>query len=120
MPFPTDDLVTSSVHEPLSAQDASFLFFERRATHMHVAALAIFEVGPLRAARGGVDAARLARYGESQLGTLPRCRQKPRQPPGVFGGDRTCQHKVETSASLPSRHDSSARRARTVALNATT
>jgi WS/DGAT/MGAT family acyltransferase len=62
--------VESPLYQPLSAQDASFLFFEHRATHMHVAALAIFEVGPLRSETGGVDAARLARYGESQLGTL--------------------------------------------------
>ena len=47
------------LYQPLSAQDASFVFFERRATHMHVAALALFEVGPLRSAAGGVDAARL-------------------------------------------------------------
>jgi WS/DGAT/MGAT family acyltransferase len=66
----------SPLYQPLSAQDASFLFFERRATHMHVAALAIFEVGPLRSATGGVDAARLARYGESQLGKLPSYRRK--------------------------------------------
>ena len=32
-----------TLYEPLSAQDASFVLFERRATHMHVAALAIFE-----------------------------------------------------------------------------
>ena len=53
-------LVTSPndpLYEPLSAQDASFVFFERRATHMHVAAPAIFEVGALRSATGGVDAA---------------------------------------------------------------
>ncbi len=76
MPFTNDDRVTASVYEPLSAQDASFLFFEHRATHMHVAALAIFDVGPLRTATGGVDAARLARYGEAQIGELPRYRQK--------------------------------------------
>jgi WS/DGAT/MGAT family acyltransferase len=64
------------VYEALSAQDASFVFFEHRATHMHVAALAIFEVGPLRSATGGVDGARLARYGESQIARLPRYRQK--------------------------------------------
>ena len=66
----------SPVYEPLSAQDASFVFFEHRATHMHVAALAIFEVGPLRSATGGVDAVRLARYGEAQIAMLPRYRQK--------------------------------------------
>jgi WS/DGAT/MGAT family acyltransferase len=66
----------SPVYEPLSAQDASFVFFERRATHMHVAALAIFAAGPLRSATGGVDTMRLARYGESQIAKLPRYRQK--------------------------------------------
>ena len=66
----------SPVYEPLSAQDASFVFFEHPATHMHVAALAIFEVGPLRSATGGVDAVRLARYGEAQIAMLPRYRQK--------------------------------------------
>jgi WS/DGAT/MGAT family acyltransferase len=43
---------------------------------MHVAALAIFDVGPLRSATGGVDATRLAQYGESQMARLPRYRQK--------------------------------------------
>jgi diacylglycerol O-acyltransferase len=66
----------SPAYEPLSAQDASFVFFEHRATHMHVAALAIFDVGPLRSATGGVDAMRLVRYCESQIATLPRYRQK--------------------------------------------
>ncbi len=67
----------SPLYRPLSAQDASFVLFEHRATHMHVALLAIFEMGPLRSATtGGVDAARLARYGESQIAKLPRYRQK--------------------------------------------
>lgn len=68
--------VPSPAYEPLSAQDASFVFFEHRATHMHVAALAIFAVGPLRSATGGVDAARLARYIEAQIASLPRYRQR--------------------------------------------
>jgi WS/DGAT/MGAT family acyltransferase len=68
--------VSSRAYEPLSAQDASFVFFEHRSTHMHVAALAIFDVGPLRSATGGVDATRLRRYGESQIPRLPRYRQK--------------------------------------------
>jgi WS/DGAT/MGAT family acyltransferase len=63
-------------YEWLSWQDASFVLFEHRATHMHVAVLAIFELGPLRSATGGVDAARLRRYGESMLGKLPHYRQK--------------------------------------------
>ena len=68
--------MSSPAYEPLSAQDASFVFFEQRATHMHVAALAILEVGPLRSPTGSVDATRLRRYGESQIARLPRYRQK--------------------------------------------
>ena len=64
------------LYEPLPAQDASFVLFEHRATHMHVAVLAVFEIGPLRSTTGGVDAARLLRYGQSQLAELPRYRQK--------------------------------------------
>jgi WS/DGAT/MGAT family acyltransferase len=65
-----------SDYEKLSAQDSSFVLFERRATHMHVAALALFELGPLRTAGGGLDARRLSRYVESRLGALPHYRQK--------------------------------------------
>jgi WS/DGAT/MGAT family acyltransferase len=63
-------------YERLSAQDCSFVMFEQRATHMHVAALGIFEGGPLRTGAGGVDAARIARYVEARLGVLPHYRQK--------------------------------------------
>jgi diacylglycerol O-acyltransferase / wax synthase len=62
--------------ERLSTQDSSFVMFEQRATHMHVAAAALFEVGPLRTAAGGLDAGRIARYVESRLGQLPHYRQK--------------------------------------------
>ena len=63
-------------YERLSAQDSSFVLFEQRATHMHVAALALVELGPLRTSSGGLDAPRLTRYVESRLGALPRYRQK--------------------------------------------
>lgn len=63
-------------YEWLSAQDSSLLMFERRTTHMHVAAIGVFEVGPLRDADGSVDAARIARYVESRLETIPRYREK--------------------------------------------
>jgi WS/DGAT/MGAT family acyltransferase len=66
----------ASAYERLSTQDSSFILFEQRATHMHVAALAIFEGGPLRNAAGGIDAARIARYVESRLAVLPHYRQK--------------------------------------------
>jgi WS/DGAT/MGAT family acyltransferase len=63
-------------YERLSTQDSSFILFERRATHMHVAALAILELGPLRSPPGGVDAERFARYVASRIDALPRHRQK--------------------------------------------
>lgn len=59
----------------LGAQDTSFLVFEDRATPMHVAAVALFEAGPLRTADGGIDAARLAKHVEGRLHDLPRYRQ---------------------------------------------
>jgi len=63
-------------YERLSAQDCSFVMFEQRAAHMHVAALGIFESGPLLGGAGGIDAARIARYVESRLAALPHYRQK--------------------------------------------
>lgn len=68
--------MTPASWERLSAQDTSFLHFEHRATPMHVAAVAIFDVGPLRSADGGVDAARLAKHVEGRLEDLPRHRQR--------------------------------------------
>lgn len=62
--------------ERLSAQDSSFLHFEHRATPMHVAAVALLEIGPLRRADGEFDVARLARHVESRLHDLPRYRQR--------------------------------------------
>ena len=67
---------SAPAYERLSAQDCSFVMFEQRGAHMHVAVLATFEVGPLRRPAGGVDAERIARYVESRLGTLPHYRQK--------------------------------------------
>jgi WS/DGAT/MGAT family acyltransferase len=68
-------------YERLSAQDSSFLLFERRATPMHVAAIAIFEAGPLATADGGLDAGRIGKYVESRLPLLPRYRQRIRFTP---------------------------------------
>jgi WS/DGAT/MGAT family acyltransferase len=60
----------------LSAQDASFLHFERRSTPMHVAAVAVFERAPLRGEDGGLDRDRLDKYIESRLHLLPRYRHR--------------------------------------------
>jgi WS/DGAT/MGAT family acyltransferase len=65
-----------AAYERLGAQDSSFLLFEQRATHMHVAAVAEFEEGPLAGPGGSIDAERLERYVASRLHLLPHYRQK--------------------------------------------
>ncbi|HXC53506.1 MAG TPA: wax ester/triacylglycerol synthase family O-acyltransferase [Candidatus Limnocylindrales bacterium] len=59
----------------LSALDRSFLDIEDRNTHMHVGATCVFDVGPLRAADGGIDIERVRAYVESRLHLIPRYRQ---------------------------------------------
>jgi len=63
-------------YELLGTQDSSFVMFEHGAIHMHVAALAIFDVGSLRSEGGGVDGRRIAEYVESRLDRIPHYRQK--------------------------------------------
>lgn len=63
-------------YERLSAQDNSFLLMERPTVHMHVAATAIYEAGPLRTADGGIDIGAFKRAVESVLHLIPRYRQK--------------------------------------------
>jgi len=63
-------------HERLSAQDASFVLWERRETPMHVGAIAILEAGPLTTEDGGIDAERIAKHVESRLPRLPRYRKR--------------------------------------------
>jgi len=65
-----------SDYQRLSAQDGSFLHFERRATPMHVAAVALFEEGPLATPGGGIDFERIAAHIESRLSQLPRYRSR--------------------------------------------
>ncbi len=60
----------------LPAQDSSFVMFERRHTHMHVAALALFEAGPLRTASGGLDVERIRGHVAARLVRLARYRQR--------------------------------------------
>jgi WS/DGAT/MGAT family acyltransferase len=68
--------MSATSYERLSAQDSSFVLFERSTTPMHVAAIAIFEAGPLATGDGGVDAERIAKHVESRLHRLPRYRRK--------------------------------------------
>ncbi len=63
-------------YERLSAQDSSFVLWERRETPMHVGAIAILETGPLATADGGIDSARIAKHVESRLHLLPRYRKR--------------------------------------------
>jgi WS/DGAT/MGAT family acyltransferase len=65
-----------SAYDRLTSQDSSLLMFEHRTTHMHVAAVGIFEIGPLREPDGGLAGDRIARYVESRLQSIPRYRQK--------------------------------------------
>jgi WS/DGAT/MGAT family acyltransferase len=64
------------VFERLSAQDGSFLFFERPGNPMHVGAVAICEGGALVRRGGRVDLAGIRAFVESRLPLLPRYRQR--------------------------------------------
>jgi WS/DGAT/MGAT family acyltransferase len=62
--------------ERLSSLDASFLGVEDGGTPMHVAAVLIFDAGPLLRPDGGLDIDRIRRFIASKLYEIPRCRQK--------------------------------------------
>lgn len=62
--------------ERLSAQDHSFLVFEKGGVHMHISATQIFEAGPMRTSDGGVDVEAFRRATASVLHQIPRYRQK--------------------------------------------
>lgn len=63
-------------YERLSAQDQSFLAFETRNVHMHVAATQIYQMGDLATPEGGVDFEKYKKATESILHLVPRYRQK--------------------------------------------
>lgn len=63
-------------YEPLSHLDASFLALESPTTHMHVAAVAIFDATPLLDGDGGVDIDRIKTHIASKLQYIPRYRQR--------------------------------------------
>ena len=66
----------ATYYERLSALDASFLDLDDAASHMHVAAVLLFDAAPLRAAHGGLDMERIRAYVESRLPHIPRYRQR--------------------------------------------
>jgi WS/DGAT/MGAT family acyltransferase len=65
-----------SRYERLSVLDRTFLDLERPNYHQHVGAVLVFEAGPLRLPKGGVDAERIRAYIGSRLHRVPRYRQK--------------------------------------------
>ncbi len=60
----------------LSAQDSSFVMFEGAVTHMHVSAVAIFEMDEASREHGSIDIERLRAYVASRLPVLLRYRQR--------------------------------------------
>lgn len=62
-------------YDRLSAQDHSFLTAEKGGVHMHIAAVQLFEAGPLRTESGGIDIDAFRRATESVLHLIPRYRQ---------------------------------------------
>lgn len=68
--------MTYSHHERLSAVDAAFLAVEDDCAHMHIGSVSLFEMGPLRAAGGGLDVERIRSLVDAQLHRIPRFRQK--------------------------------------------
>lgn len=68
-------------YERMSALDRFFLDVETNETHMHVAAVMLFEAAPLAGPDGGVDVDRIRSYIASRLHLTPRYRQKVVQPP---------------------------------------
>jgi len=73
-----------SFFERLSALDDSFLEIEDGASHMHIAAVGIFEGGPLTTADGGVDIERVWALMAAGIHRVPRYRQRLAHTP-VFG-----------------------------------
>ena len=63
-------------YEPLSFLDSAFLAIESRSSHMHVAAVALFDAAPLKADHGGIDIERIRSHVASKLEYIPRYRQR--------------------------------------------
>jgi WS/DGAT/MGAT family acyltransferase len=63
-------------YEPLSHLDASFLALESPTTHMHVAAVALFDAAQLRHTDGGIDIDRIKAHILGKLQYIPRYRQR--------------------------------------------
>lgn len=64
------------MYERLSAQDNSFLVSEQPNVPLHVAAVAIYELGDMANEIGGVDVRKFKQALEAQLHRIPRYREK--------------------------------------------
>jgi diacylglycerol O-acyltransferase len=63
-------------YDRLSVMDNTFLLSETPTTPMHVAAIEIFEAGPLQTADGGIDIGMIRAAYAANLHRIPRYRQK--------------------------------------------
>jgi diacylglycerol O-acyltransferase len=70
-----------SHYDRLSFQDSTFLALETSSCHMHVSGIAVFEVGDLRNADGGVEIDLVRAHVASRLHLIPRYRQVIRHIP---------------------------------------
>ena len=66
----------TDAYERLGVEDSVFLDLERPNEPQHIAAVTVFEAGPLARPDGGVDIARVRAYVASRLHRLPRYRQR--------------------------------------------
>ncbi len=82
--FSEPPMTATTPYERLSALDASFLGIETAGSHLQIGALAVFGMGPLRHADGGVDFERLRDYVGASLDSVPRYRQRLMRAP-IFG-----------------------------------
>jgi diacylglycerol O-acyltransferase len=69
-------MTTPYFYDRLTAMDNAFLLAETPTTPMHVAAIEIFEAGPLRTASGGIDIEKIRAAYAAALHRIPRYRQK--------------------------------------------
>ena len=67
----------------LSALDATFLDVEAETAPMHVGAALLFDAKPLTLEHGGLDIARLNKYTQAALDSIPRYRQRVEWVPGL-------------------------------------
>jgi WS/DGAT/MGAT family acyltransferase len=66
----------SYAYERLSVVDTSFLAIEGASNHQHIAAVTVFDAGPVLLEHGGLDFERIHDYVAGRLHLIPRYRQR--------------------------------------------